>query len=283
MTELKLNEKMLKSTPLGEIIIKARELSKLWSSVGTKLAKCYIVNSNENKLLVDPFLARRVLSDIESDPVISKALGTELLAEIKNNIDGQCKNLEGSFEANLREYCNKHNISIDGRFPKFILEGFLQVVAVQTKGTVKVSTKEIKSLLIEAISLVIVEALDEEAKRVFSASSFLDELYGAYERTVLLERSTSGNPVAIKDLFNELVFVKQPEKFKTNPSKSNYYEYTTEFFLRDLAKLMKSGSNIVKGKRLELVPTSLTDQAFPLLIDGSVRYIGRIAFTEVSK
>jgi hypothetical protein len=283
MKKVRLDEKMLTSTPVGKIIIKTGEVSKLASSIGTKLTNCYIVSSIEKKVLLDPFRARAVLSDIESDPTISKALGAELITEAKNSVDDHCKNLQGTFEANLREYCSKHNISIDGRFPKFIIGDFLQVAVQTSKGTLKIGTKETRSFLMEAISPTIEEILAQESERGFNKSPFLDELYNAYERVVLLQRSTSGNPVPIKDLFNELVFVKQPQKFKNNSSRSNFYEYTREFFLRDLAKLVRSGPNVVKGKRLQLIPTSLTDQAFPFFMGGSIRYIGRIVFSEVNQ
>mgnify|MGYP001146972888 CR=1 FL=1 len=241
------------------------------------------MNSLGKKVLLDPFRARAVLSEIESDPTISKALGAEVIAEAKDSVDDHCKNLLGAFEANLREYCNKHNISIDGRFPKFIIGDFLQVAVQTSKGTLRIGTKEIRSFLMEAISPTIEEILAQESRRGFDKSSFLDELYNAYERVVLLKRLTSGNPVPIKDLFNELVFVKQPQKFRNNSSRSNFYEYTREVFLRDLAKLVKSGPNVIRGKHLQLIPTSLTDQAFPFFLDGSLRYIGRIAFSEVKQ
>ncbi len=283
MRKVRLDEKMLVSTPVGKIIIKIGEVSKLMSSTGTKLTNCYIVSSTENKALLDPFRAREVLSDIESDPTISKALGAELVEAAMKDVDTHCKNLQGTFEGNLRKYCSKHKISIDGRFPKFIIGDFLQVAVQTSKGTLRIGTKEIKGFLMEAISPTIEEILAQESKRGVNKSSFLDELYSAYERVVLLQRLTSGNPVPIKDLFNELVFVKQPQKFRNNASRSNFYEYTREFFLRDLAKLVKSGPNVIRGKRLQLIPTSLTDQAFPFFLDGSLRYIGRIVFSEVKQ
>ena len=64
--------------------------------------------------------------------------------------------------------------------------------------------------------------------------------------------------------------------------KSNFQDYTRELLSRDLAKISAAGQRVVNGKRLELMSTAFPDKdGISIRRGGSVRFAGRIAFTEV--
>jgi hypothetical protein len=93
---------------------------------------------------------------------------------------------------------------------------------------------------------------------------------------------TIGQPAQVLDVFRELVFIKQSPNFGKNPIKSNFKDYTVGFFSRDLARVSTISSNI-SGKRLELMPTAFPhEDGLPIRIGESVRYAGRLTFTEVT-
>ena len=238
-------------------------------------------NLETSELIIDPFLAKAFLANLESDLITPQYLDTETLSRLKAYVASECKTITNSFEARLRPFCEKHNISLEGRFPTYVVAGFLQVRVEQAKGVCKVGDKITKSLMLESVAAVILEDLKNEAERPFEISSFLKELYEAYERVVKLKGSNVGQPVKILDVFSELILVKQPPIFKKAPIKSNFQDYTRELFSRDLAKVSAASPKVVSGRRLELMSTAFPDKdGIPIRRGGSMRFAGRIAFTE---
>src|SRR6266542_1676675 len=141
--------------------------------------------------------------------------------------------------------------------------------------------KHVDTLLLDSLAPTILAAVKEESQRSFDKAKFIGDLYHAYTRALALAKTSAGSAVPVKDVFFELVMVKQSPKFAKAPSKSNFQEYPKEFFLRDLAKLAASGSLATRsGKRLVLAPSAFSADAFPILEANAVRYIGRIAFTD---
>lgn len=281
VAKLKLNEKILKESPVGETILKIKEISKGWTSLAGRLERCYVTALETSQPTIDPYLVKTLIPELESNPIISTGIGRELLLNLKDYISIECSRITSSFEVNLRSFCTTQKLYLDGRFPNYIIDGFLQVNVSPNEGICKIGRINIRSLLIESVATTVLNVIKEEAERSFDKSAFLEELYSAYERAILLQRLTFGSPIPIQDVLIELIIVKQSSRYRKTPIKSNYSDYTPEFFKRDLAKVMKSGSNVIKsGKRLELMPTSFAKEAFPILVDGAVRYVGRIKFTE---
>jgi len=162
------------------------------------------------------------------------------------------------------------------------LAGFLDVIVEQTRGICKIGGKSIKSLMLESIAPSILETLKSESERPFEVGSFLKELFVAYERVIRLKEMNMGQPAQVLDVFHELVFIKQSSSFDMTPVKSNFRDYTKEFFSRDLARAAATNSTMV-GRRLELMPTAFPrEEGLPIRMGDSIRYAGRIAFNEVS-
>ncbi|MFC2006547.1 hypothetical protein ACFLUQ_00025 [Chloroflexota bacterium] len=282
MAKIKLNEKALRGNALGEIVLLLNDSAKHLSSIINKLEGCFVLSIETSEPIVDPFLAKSFVATFESDSTITQCLSIDAQKRLKTYVSSECDRMANSFEARLRPFCEKMNISLEGRFPKYFLSGFLEVIVEQTKGICRIGGKTIKSLMLESIAPAILEALKSEAERPFEAASFGKDLHEAYERVIKLKELNRGQPAQVLDVFRELVFVKQSSSFQKNPIKANYDEYVKEYFARDLARISAS-SSYVGGKRLELMPTAFPhEDGLPIRIGENVRYVGRLAFNEAS-
>jgi len=281
MAKVKLTDKTLEGNPLGEAILQIQNLTKRLTSLSKKLEGCFVSSLETSEPIVDPFIARALLSNLESDPLTLQYLDAETLSRLKAYVASECKTVANSFEARLRPFCEKNSISLEGRFPTYFLAGFLEVSVEHAKEICRIGGKTTKSLMLESIAPTILETLKNEAERPFDTALFLKELYEAYERVTRIKELSTGQPAQILDVFRELVFVKQSPTFGKNPVKSNFKDYTREFFARDLARV--SGMiTTTSGKRLELMPTAFPHEDGLLIrIGEGTRYAGRLAFNEV--
>jgi hypothetical protein len=282
MTKVKLTEKILMDTPLGNTLTMLENAGKHLSSVAKSLSACYVVSIEKSEPVVDPFLARNLILTIDSDHIITQYLDVQAFSQLKTFISTECDRVANSYEARLRPFCEKNNISLEGRYPKYYLAGFIEMVVDQVKGICKIGNNSIKSLMLESIAPTLLEIIKTETERPFDISSFLRDLSEAYEKVTKLKGIVIGQPTQILDVFQEIVFTKQSSNFKKNPVKSNFKDYTRESFARDLARL--SSANItVTGKRMELMPTAFPhEDGLPIRIGENVRYAGRIKFNEVA-
>jgi hypothetical protein len=279
MKTIKLTENVLKDSPVGIAIIKARDISKKWNIFSKRIEKCYIISSDGSELTIDPFKIKPILSALKSEPGFLEVFDEDLLSKINNWLKEKSRKIERSFELNLMKFCEDANITVEGRFPSYIIESFLRIEVLAQDNMCRIGGKTFKTLSIDSLAPKIREIVREEATRDFEKPMFLEDLFESYVRLSGIQKINIGEPVAIKSLFQELIFVKQPQKFKKLPTKVNFQEYTLDFFARDLAKLLKSGNNETQnGHRLMLMPTSFTTEGIPVLNEGSIRYIGRIAF-----
>ena len=282
MPKSMLNQRALRGNALGEVILLLNDSATALSSLSKRLEMCFVNSLETNEPVLDPFLARPLISTFASDSTVARCLDGELHARLTAYLSSQCATLGNSFEARLRPFCESRGISLDGRFPKYVLSGFLELTVELAKGTCSVGGRGMKSLMLESIAPTLLQTLQAEADRPFDEASFSTDLYEAYKRAVKLEDLNSGQAVHVLDVFRELVFVKQPSSFNKNPTKRNYSEYVKEHFSRDLARISSTGA-YPTGVRLQLLPTAFPhEDGLPLRIEGNVRYIGRLAFTEVT-
>ena len=283
MARVKLTDKGLKDDPVGGVILQIRGLARQMSSTSKRLEACFVTSLETSEPIVDPFLVKAILSELESQALTLPYLDSQTLSRLQTFITKECSIAANSFELQLRRLCEENRISLEGRFPNYVLAGFLQVVVEQAKETCRVDVKTINSLMLESIAPTILDMLSSEAERPFEVLSFLKELRGAYERSIRLKGLNMGQPVQILDVFSELVFVKQSAAFRRTPTTSRFREYTREYFSRDLARVSAAGSSVSDGKRLELMPTAFPhEDGLPIRTGEKVRYAGSLAFTMVS-
>jgi len=269
------------NTPAAEVLSQARRQAHAWTDFMKNFEGCFVQSIGGSQAIPDPFRIEHVLSSAERNGTINHSLDPATTSRLKAWISQQRAAIEQSFEARLRAFSESNNTKVDGRFPSYLLSGFLRVQVNPAKGACDIGDKHFDTLLLDSLAPTILAAVKEESQRSFDKAKFIGDLYHAYTRALALAKTSAGSAVPVKDVFFELVMVKQSPKFAKAPSKSNFQEYPKEFFLRDLAKLAASGSLATRsGKRLVLAPSAFSADAFPILEANAVRYIGRIAFTD---
>ena len=271
------SQQKLPPSPASDLLSQARHNAQTWADFSKKLEASIV----QGGTALDPFLIEHALAAAEKNGGISPPLDTAIVSKVKTWISQQRVANEQSFEARLRAFSESNHITVDGRFPSYLVGGFLRLQLNTAKGECDIGDKRLDTILFDSVSAAIGAAIKEEAQRPFERGKFMGDLYHAYTRAAALGKLPSASAVPVKDVFLELIIVKQNPKFLKAPSKSNFQEYPKEFFLRDLAKLVASGSlTTPSGKRLVLAPTAFSADAFPILEGSAVRYVGKIAFTD---
>ncbi len=267
--------------PIGPLLARSYELAKVWSEFNNELEACFIKGGTETNGVLDPFCVRRVLFSLENRPTIMGNIDQSVLTKIRTWTVDQCKFVEQTFESQLKQFCDINNIRLDGHFPSYMLNGFLRLRVNAAKGSCDIGGQQIDTMFVDSFSSILLTLIKEERQRPFEKAKFIEELYSAYNRAILISKMAAGTALPVKDVFMELVMIKQPSKFARAPSRINFQDYSREFFLRDLAKLVGAGSLATSsGKRLILAPTAFSADAFPIIEPNGIRYIGRIAFSD---
>ena len=282
MARTRLDEKTLRDNPVGELILQLIDSVRTQSALRKNLEECFVTSLDRQEPVLDPFRARTLISAVEADAVVCRLLALDARSQLKAHINSECIRLANSFEARLRSFCNQRQIDVQGRFPKYLLSGFLEVSVDEAKHVCKIDGKKVMSLMLESIAPTILEVLSQEEARPFDVGSFGMELYEAYERVLRIRGLGKGEPVQILGVFREIVFVKQTASFYRNPTKRNYSEYSRENFARDLARFCQVDP-VAGRKRLQLMPTAFAQRdGLPIRTGSTMRYIGSLAFSEVS-
>lgn len=282
MTQKKFSFDIFRETPIFKILNDTDAYSKLLDTFKNRIKDCVIEGVLDNHYIIDPFLLKNLIIYISESPKLLEIIGEDTYTELKSYTRQACNDAFAAFDVRLNEFCSRENVALDGRSPKYILDGFLKVEIIENELKCKVGSVEIKSLMFEAVMPTIQNIIHNEKTRLFDKSKFLNEMYLAYVRVTAINNIANGSAVPIKDIYPELIIIKQPEKFKKNPIKNNFENYTIDNFKRDLARVIELGSCILpSGKKIEFLPTSFSKEAFPVFVNGAIQYIGRIAFNEV--
>jgi hypothetical protein len=271
------NKVDLSGTCLGLGISKLTEAQKLIASTGKKLYSA--VKASEGGVVsVDPFILKNILQTIRQNAILENVFTADEVEKVEKWIDLEKDRYCGTFEERLREFCSENGHELDGRFPKYLIDDFLSVNIDSQNGKVKIGDKTINTIMHDDVLAEIVNLIEADNSRPFDGNIFLENLSQSYKRAALVEDCKYGDPIPIKLIFAEMVFASQNKKFFKSPNRANFTEYTISYFQRDIAKVIKHGAYSLKsGERIEFLPTSFSkEEGIPILIGGSVRYIGRI-------
>ena len=281
MKTTKIPDEILHDSEIGKLLIPLAEKLRAISTIQAKVATCFVPSLENGKPTLDPFQLLKALAGTAKDASVVLPSSETLYAGLKQWASQETAKLAATFEPRLKAFCEKHGIKLEGRFPSFVVDGFLLIRASQNEAETEIGIRTVPTLLMDALAPIIKEAITEERNRKVDLDKLLENIYQAYERSRLLHRADSGAPMPIRKLYNELVFIKQPQAFLTSAKKSLFAEYTLEHFIRDLAKLLDS--NLLQtqsGFFLTVGPTSFAAEGIPLRHNGEVRIIGKISFSQ---
>jgi hypothetical protein len=215
------------------------------------------------------------------DPELVSRLGEAALADTEVWAADAAQTATLAFDGELRRLCGEHDISVQGRFPTYVLDGYLRVRVSQSDGVCTIGSKKIKSLFVKRAWMDIASLVKEERARQNTQSDLLAFVYSAYLRSVAARNDKPGTSVPIRDLFREMAIMRQHGPAPSSGQMSA--KYTEELFKRDLSRLMAKGEFMTRdGCRMHLLPTAFPKEGVSVNIGEGVRIIGHIAFGDVS-
>src|SRR5262249_14103360 len=138
------------------------------------------------------------------------------------------------------------------------------------KRTARLSNHEGRLAEIPADIAAVVEAIQQEQKRVFgrafNGAKFLKLLRAQYKAVVTKEKQTDGASVPIRQITRRLG--------------KNAKGFRTDEFLVDLSRLAEQGPFEIDGRRLDLQQTKDTSQGMLLHGAAARGYVGFVVFKE---
>ncbi len=274
-------DKVVSGSPCASLAENVRAARKMWTTLHSSLQACFISAVEAKDYVLDPFSLLHVIAKVRSDAFLLAQIGEAPLAEAETWARQEAQAATLAFDGELRNLCGQEQILVEGRFPSYVLEGYLSLRLSPDDRTCTVGVKKVKSLLASRVWPEITVALKKERLRGFKPDDFLVSCHEAYRKTVAHRNDRMGASMPIKDFFRELVIAFRPERVSQPPQRSNSSDYTKEYFRRDLAMLMMAGQFVTpEGAKMELMPTAFPKDGISVNVGGEVRIIGYVAFSE---
>ncbi len=273
---MRTTEQDYSNSPLGLVESQVQKAVSYWNSVARALAKCSV--GKGQAVVLDSWKLRLTLERIAS--AATPMVETEVISQAREWATSEQRRAVGRFEEVMVAFAKTQSASLQGRFPSYILNGHLSVKVFEHDGTTRLGTKLIQTATPEIVIQHVADVLDDDKKRGFKPLEFVEQLYAAYHRALgVRESAASDTSVPVREVFSEIVFVIQPKRFRATPCAAAFVDYSLDMFARDLARLVAGGQTSTReGHKLHLNPASRTKEAVAIVVEGGLRFIGRIAF-----
>lgn len=280
MKMTKIPEDFLKTSELGRAVQLIMDKLKALSDLKASLAKSATLSLDTGKPAIDPFQLAAILKATKPEAVALIKDGEAIYDSLRQWALAESNRLIASFDPKLRAFCEKQGYKLEGRYPQYTIEGFLPLRARENDRETELGIRTIPSLLVDTLAPNIRDLVLEERARKYNRDQFLDLLWQAYERSLLLQKASVGDPIPVRKIYQELVLLRQPDAFLKSAKKALFSEYTIDFFARDLGRLLDSAPCQTKnGKWLSDRPTSFAPEGIPVLQGGQTRIVGRLVFS----
>lgn len=268
----------------ADLAKRTRAARKTWTALDNILQACFINSGEPKEFVLDPFALLHAIANARSQAIVVAQVGEPLLVETENRARQAAQSATLAFDGELRNLCMQEKISVAGRFPTYVLDGYLNLRLFPDEGACRIGTKKVKSLFARRIWFEIASAVKGEKLRQVAPDEFLVSCQMAYKRIVALRNEKVGISIPIRDLLRELQITRQHEKSLLNPLPQRLSAYTEAHFSRDVARLMAAGHFVARdGAKIELMPTAFSKDGIPVNVGEGVRYIGRVIFGEPSR
>jgi hypothetical protein len=274
-------EKVVSGSVCAGLVEKTRAVRKIWANLESSLDGCFVKTSEPESHVLDPFALLRAIAEARSKAILVTQLGEASLSEAETWAREAAQAATLSFDGELRNLCARDKFSLEGRFPSYLVEGYVEVRLSVDDGVSMIGSKKVKSLFAKRIWVEIASSIEEERLRQVTLTSLLAWFQRAYQSAIAGRNERIGVSIPIKDLFRELAIMLQHQKPSSTLQGQRGAKYTEEYFRRDLSRLMAAGEFVTSdGARMELLPTAFAKEGVPVTIGEGVRIIGRVAFGE---
>lgn len=253
--------------------------------------------SRVEKLLKEPisnvFNLSREMKEMENKYKESEYF--EQLNEVISMINEMRKRDEEEFIYNfsreLKEAFEKKGLQVTGSYPEYTVGIFnLMVDFGLGRASIYFCKELIRGNIVLDINKIIsaFERADKEIEgRRFGARAYINLLWEAYKRVILLNGLEIGKRVNVIEVMRELAILMQGSSFIINPKKENYKSYSRAYFSYDLYRLKVEGNLEYAGKRLNLGTATIDytgKDRYSLYVYDDLtggNYVMYIAFTDI--
>lgn len=192
----------------------------------------------------------------------SAKIGTPLenLEQILNPLTDLQNEMQRSavfgFNRDIRQIFESHNIALKITDDRLFTE-FLAIEVDKVAGTANIKFGHDKlndkplSLDTERVFSAYKNAERSLVERKTDYPKFLELIYKAYQRVISSAGKTQDVRANIVDCYLELVWLKQSDNFRRNPSKNSFVDYPRPYFAFDLLQLRKQNLLSYNSNRLQ--------------------------------
>ena len=211
---------------------------------------------------------RAVIKDSEQLEAIASGLleNSRRLRESIASFNYQAYFNSGEFAIQMLDACEGKGINTAGEFP--VYEMFPYKVKIDAENQdVWLDRKKIQSMSPDVIATTIRAGLDRLDKVKFDASSFINELYGAYCSYNMKHQSKASAVVAIMNIYKEMVPMARFRK-----------DYDQQAFAFDIARLYRNPEAMTKDGMRVVFASARGTQIRILDSEGRELFIGSVSF-----
>lgn len=284
MTKGGVPDAVVAASACASIAEAARKGQETWTELRTSIRNCFVKTADSKGYVLDPFSFSQTVAEIRSRPDLAGRVGEVALVDAETWARQEIQAATLAFDGELRKLCAQEIISVVGRFPAYVLEGYLTVRLSSSDRMCTVGDRKMKTLMVNTIWDEIASVIKQERLRGGALDDFLVSFQMAYRRAISLRNVKMGASIPIKDIFRELVMTRQSDKFWRTPNRQHFSEYTEEFFRRDLANLIAAGRFATRdGGKIELMPTAFAKDGVAVIVGEGVRFFGHVIIEDSSR
>ena len=211
------------------------------------------------------------------------------LGEQLNNALGagtvECRRLAGKeaedFDQRLRRQLEGNGHTVVGEGQQWVVDGSVYLDLNLKDAQLKVNGRIFPSLAVAAVAVEVALEAKELKRQLTPRATLARQLYDAYSRQRGIEGKAPGAQLYLTAVYSQLVLLRQPKKFSSDPSAQNFAPYPLSQFRADLYELMSADEPIVvDGHRLKHSSGWDTSGAIFMLVPtlGRPAHVARIAF-----
>jgi hypothetical protein len=203
--------------------------------------------------------AEKSVKDLLIDPSILQLIQSNL-KKARDELQQQEEQLKSKFGLELEQSLKAHNLTLTGNYPK-LKTSFYTIDIDIPADKVTLWFGEIEKLdTTKTVPEKVVDSLlkinEEITKRPFDEKAFLRDIRTAYQMYITASHKSVGNDAPLPEIHALLSLLMQKEKFRKNPVKQNFSEYTRAMFSYDLSRVK---NRIIDQNELTLITATRTD------------------------
>jgi len=179
--------------------------------------------------------------DLNLDPAVLQIIQIEL-NKSREELRQKEEELKSKFGFHLEKALKEHNFNLEGNYPVLRSLFYTFIVDISAdKVTIYFGPEMEKLDVTKAIPEIVVSTLikkhEEIVKRTFDEKAFLKLTKSAYQMYLAQNKKKIGDEAPITEIHALCSLLMQKEKFRKNPIKKNFAEYTRAMFSYDLSRM----------------------------------------------